>query len=362
MDLTDKVVLVTGSSRGIGRATALALAEAGCHLVVNYFKSQEEAEEVVRQIQALGRKALAVRADVKEAEEVGRLVSIIEAELGPVDILVNNAGISPSYPLESISLEDWQRVLTANLTSAFLVSQAVLPQMRARKWGRLIMMSSVAAQTGGVIGPHYAASKAGMLGLVHSYAKLLAAEGITANAIAPAAIETDMIRGNPNFKPQLLPVDRFGVRGGSCPRCGHAGQKRLYHRANHQCQRRLVHELSDAGAPPAWGNMPEPPGMVYKGVKHETKNSRFRKDVMMSENPGTDFREKFPNLPERIAGLGKLAYNLWWSWHPNAWKLFQRLDRLVWTETDHNPVKLLKVLPPGTLENGGRRPGLSAPL
>jgi 3-oxoacyl-[acyl-carrier protein] reductase len=211
MNLTGKVALVTGSSRGIGRAIALALAEAGCHLALNYLKSRGEAEEVAQQIQTLGRKALAVQADVGQAEEVSRLVARVEAELGPVVILVNNAGINPTRPLESISPEDWQMVLNTNLTSAFLVSQAVLPRMRARKWGRLIMVSSVAAQTGGVIGPHYAASKAGMLGLMHSYANLLAGEGITSNAIAPALIETDMIRGNPKISPQLLPVGRFGV-------------------------------------------------------------------------------------------------------------------------------------------------------
>jgi 3-oxoacyl-[acyl-carrier protein] reductase len=102
-------------------------------------------------------------------------------------------------------------VLTANLTSVFLLTQAVLPGMRLRSWGRLIMLSSIAAQTGGVIGPHYAASKAGMLGLVHSYANLLAKENITANAIAPALIETDMIRNNPKIQPTLLPVGRFGT-------------------------------------------------------------------------------------------------------------------------------------------------------
>jgi 3-oxoacyl-[acyl-carrier protein] reductase len=135
----------------------------------------------------------------------------VEAELGAVEILINNAGINPSQALESIGTQEWERVLRTNLTSAFLVSQAVLPGMRARRWGRLIMISSVAAQTGGIIGPHYAASKAGMIGLMHSYANLLATEGITANAIAPALIETDMIRGNPKIKPQILPVGRFGL-------------------------------------------------------------------------------------------------------------------------------------------------------
>jgi 3-oxoacyl-[acyl-carrier protein] reductase len=134
----------------------------------------------------------------------------VESSLGSIDILVNNAGINPAYPLDDIGLAEWNQVITTNLTSSFLVSQAVIPGMRERHWGRLIMLSSVAAQTGGVIGPHYAASKAGMLGLVHSYANLLAREGITANAIAPALIETDMIRGNDKIKPTLIPIGRFG--------------------------------------------------------------------------------------------------------------------------------------------------------
>jgi 3-oxoacyl-[acyl-carrier protein] reductase len=123
---------------------------------------------------------------------------------------VNNAGINPGKPFTELTLEDWNRTIQTNLTSAFLVSQDVVPGMRQRQWGRLIFLSSVAAQTGGVIGPHYAASKAGMLGLMHSYASLLAKEGITSNAIAPALIETDMIRGNESIRPDMLPVGRFG--------------------------------------------------------------------------------------------------------------------------------------------------------
>ncbi len=211
MDLTDKIALVTGGSRGIGRAIAVALAAAGCHVAVNYIKSLGEAAAVADQIKSSGRKALAVQANVGQPEEVKTMVAWVEAELGAVEILINNAGINPSQALESIGTEEWERVLRTNLTSAFLVSQAVLPGMRARRWGRLIMISSVAAQTGGIIGPHYAASKAGMIGLMHSYANLLATEGITANAIAPALIETDMIRGNPKIKPQILPVGRFGL-------------------------------------------------------------------------------------------------------------------------------------------------------
>lgn len=208
--LEGKVALITGASRGIGRETALCLAKAGCDVAVNYVQSREQAEEVVAQVQALGRRAIAVQADVTVAADVARLIEEVVAKLGPVDVLVNNAGTTRVQPLEQVTEADWNALLSANLTSAFLVCQAVLPAMRSRKWGRLIMLSSVAAQLGGVIGPHYAASKAGLIGLMHSYASQLAKERITANAVAPALVETDMIRGNPNIRPDLLPVGRFG--------------------------------------------------------------------------------------------------------------------------------------------------------
>jgi 3-oxoacyl-[acyl-carrier protein] reductase len=209
--LSGKVALVTGGSRGIGRSSAIALARAGCDVAVNYLRAAEDAAAVVREIQALGRRAVALQADVSAEQEVARLVSAAEQQLGPIDILVNNAGVNRSKPLAELTLADWRETLDANLTSAFLVSQAVLPGMRERRFGRLIFLSSVAAQTGGVIGPQYAASKAGMLGLMHSYANLLAKEGVTSNAIAPALIETDMIRGNPRIRPEIIPIGRFGT-------------------------------------------------------------------------------------------------------------------------------------------------------
>ncbi len=138
------------------------------------------------------------------------MVARIEAELGPVSILVNNAGISRPQPLDQITERDWDEILAVNLKSMFLVTQAVLPSMRKERWGRIINLSSVAAQLGGVIGPHYAASKAGCLGLTHSYAALLAKEGITVNAIAPALIETEMITSNPKARAEIIPVGRFG--------------------------------------------------------------------------------------------------------------------------------------------------------
>jgi 3-oxoacyl-[acyl-carrier protein] reductase len=210
-ELSGRVALVTGGSRGIGRASAIALARAGCDVAVNYLRAADEAAAVAREIEGLGRRAVAVQADVSHQDEVTRLVEECARRLGPVDVLVNNAGINPGKPLEELTLADWRETLDVNLTSAFLVSQAVLPGMRGRRFGRLIFLSSVAAQTGGVIGPHYAASKAGMLGLMHSYANLLVKEGITSNAITPALIETDMIRNNPRIKPEILPVGRFGT-------------------------------------------------------------------------------------------------------------------------------------------------------
>jgi 3-oxoacyl-[acyl-carrier protein] reductase len=208
--LQNRIALVTGASRGIGKSIALALANAGCDIAVNYHSRQAAAESVVAEIRKLGRRAIPIQADVSVAADVERLVSQTERDLGEIEMLVNNAGIAQSKPVADITLEDWDRILRVNLTSAFLVTQRVLPNMRKRRWGRIINLSSVAAQTGGVIGPHYATSKAGLIGLTHSYAALLAKEGITANAIAPALLETDMVTGNPNASPDRIPLGYFG--------------------------------------------------------------------------------------------------------------------------------------------------------
>ncbi len=212
-DITGKVALVTGASRGIGRAIAVALARAGANVAVNYRSHEAEAEAVASEIRALGRRAVVVRADVSDSAEADRLVRVSEAELGGVGVLVNNAGVTRPQPLDKITERDWDDLVDINLKSCFLVTQAVLPGMRERRWGRIINLSSVAAQTGGVVGPHYAASKAGMIGLTHSYAALLAKEGITANAIAPALIATEMVAVNPRAKVDLIPVGRFGEVG-----------------------------------------------------------------------------------------------------------------------------------------------------
>ena len=206
-DLKGKVALVTGASRGIGRAIALELAHAGADLVIHYRARINEAREVEEAVRALGRSARVIQADVSRTIEIQRLVR----EAGQVEILVNNAGIAKPQPLEEIGEEDWDEVIDTNLKSCFLLTQRVLPAMRERRWGRIINLSSVAAQVGGVVGPHYAASKAGMHGLTHFYASRLAKEGITVNAIAPALIETEMVTSNPNASADRIPVGRFGV-------------------------------------------------------------------------------------------------------------------------------------------------------
>jgi 3-oxoacyl-[acyl-carrier protein] reductase len=212
MKLHGRVALVTGASRGIGYASALALAAAGCTVAVNYLRARDEAEALTREIATLGRRrAFAIQADVSREADVQQLVRAVEQDLGPIDILVNNAGINVGKPFPELTLAEWNETIAVNLTSSFLVSQAVLPGMRQRQWGRLIFLASIAAQTGGVIGPHYAASKGGVLGLMHSYASLLAKEGITSNAVAPALIDTDMIRDTRGAQATLLPVGRLGT-------------------------------------------------------------------------------------------------------------------------------------------------------
>jgi 3-oxoacyl-[acyl-carrier protein] reductase len=210
-DLNGRVALVTGASRGIGQGVAIALGEAGADVAVNYRSREDAANETCAAIKRAGRRALAVQADVSQAAEVARMVAAIESELGPVDILVSNAGIASNKPLAEITEADWDELLAVNLKSAFLVTQRVLGGMRERGWGRIMFMSSVAAQTGGITGPHYAASKAGLLGLTHSYARHLFKEGITVNALAPALIDTHMAAENLKASPTIIPIGRFGA-------------------------------------------------------------------------------------------------------------------------------------------------------
>jgi 3-oxoacyl-[acyl-carrier protein] reductase len=209
-DLTGRVALVTGAGRGIGRAIALTLAEAGADVAVNYAEHTAAAEATADEIRALGRKALVVQADVSMAAEVTRLVEATEAGLGPADILVNNAGISEPCTIEELTLALFERTLAVNLTSAFLCTQAVLPGMRARGFGRIVNISSGAARGAGAVGVHYNASKAGMEGMTRGYAARVVKDGVTVNAVAPSLIATEMTKPHRLDNLAKIPLGRLG--------------------------------------------------------------------------------------------------------------------------------------------------------
>ncbi|MGX1351126.1 3-oxoacyl-[acyl-carrier protein] reductase [Bradyrhizobium elkanii] len=204
------VALVTGGSRGIGAAIVKMLADAGAAVAINYRERSAEAETLAKGITAAGGRAVAIAADVSEAAAVATLVERAKSELGPVDILVNNAGIAIVRGVDDLTEEDFDRTITVNLKSAFLCTQAVLPMMRTRKWGRIVNISSGAARGAGSIGPHYNASKAAMEGMTRGYAARLVKEGITVNAVAPSLIETDMMRGQSELVSRI-PMGRFGT-------------------------------------------------------------------------------------------------------------------------------------------------------
>ena len=210
-DLTKRVALVTGGSRGIGRAIAISLAEAGAAVAVNYREKSAEAEAVARAIRDKGGRAVAIAADVSKTAEVARMVAAVERELGPVDVLVNNAGIGIIRSVDDLTEEDFDVTIAVNLKSVFLCTQAVIPGMRQRKWGRIVNISSGAARGAGGIGPHYNASKAGMEGLTRGYAARLVKDGITVNAVAPSLIETDMVKAGLASSPARIPLGRFGT-------------------------------------------------------------------------------------------------------------------------------------------------------
>ena len=208
-DLHDRVALVTGASRGIGAAIALALAEAGAAVAVNYRERAEEAESIADAIRGRGGRALTVGADVSQSDAVAAMVERVAAELGAIDVLVNNAGIGLVRTIDDLTEADFDLTIAVNLKSAFLCTQAVLPAMRARKWGRIVNISSGAARGPGALGLHYNASKAGMEGLTRGYAARLVKEGITVNAVAPTLIETDMMRGREDLVARI-PMGRLG--------------------------------------------------------------------------------------------------------------------------------------------------------
>jgi 3-oxoacyl-[acyl-carrier protein] reductase len=208
-NLGGRVALVTGGSRGIGAAIAVALADAGAAVAVNYRERVEDANKVVAAITGEGGRAIAVAADVSQGAAVKAMVAQITNDLGPIDILVNNAGIAIVRGLDELTEDDFDRTITINLKSAFLCTQAVVPSMRARQWGRIVNITSGAARGAGAIGPHYNASKAGMEGLTRGYAARLVKDGITVNSVAPSLIETDMMRGRTDLA-RNIPLGRMG--------------------------------------------------------------------------------------------------------------------------------------------------------
>jgi 3-oxoacyl-[acyl-carrier protein] reductase len=212
-ELKGRVALVTGASRGIGKAIALALAEAGAAIAINYRQRVQEAGAVTEAIVERGGSAAAFGADVSRQAPVQHMIDDIEARLGPIDVLVNNAGTSEARGLEDITEEDFDRAIASNLKSAFFCTQAVLRGMRARRWGRIVNMSSIGARIGaGSASVAYGAAKAGIEGLTRAYALRLASEGVTVNAVAPGLIDTDM--GQPLIEagvPARIPVGRAGT-------------------------------------------------------------------------------------------------------------------------------------------------------
>ncbi len=192
MNLTGKVALVTGASRGIGQAAAIDLAKAGADVVVNFIGNEAVAQETVEKIEALGRKAIKIKADVGNAEDVQAMVDEAVAAFGHIDILVNNAGITRDGLLIRMKDSDWDDVLNINLKGVYLVTKAVAKLMVKQRAGRIINMTSVSGVTGNVGQANYAAAKAGVIGFTKTCAKELAARGITVNAIAPGFIETAM--------------------------------------------------------------------------------------------------------------------------------------------------------------------------
>ncbi|MDP2953933.1 MAG: 3-oxoacyl-[acyl-carrier-protein] reductase [Chloroflexota bacterium] len=214
MSLSGRVALVTGSGRGIGRAIALRLAQEGATLVVNDLEVAGGGRAVAEEIQAAGGQALAIAADISHPSSVQELMETAATSLGGIDIIVNNAGITRDALIMRMSEEDWDRVLTINLKGAFLCTKAALRHMVRRRWGRIINIASVVGLLGNAGQANYASAKAGLIALTKATAREVASRGITANAIAPGFIDTDMTRNlSPELKEEILRQIPLGIFG-----------------------------------------------------------------------------------------------------------------------------------------------------
>lgn len=213
-DLTGKVALVTGGSRGIGRAICIALAEENCDIAVNYRSNTEAADAVVRELKGMGVNAKAYQGDVSDAEQSNNMVERVLSEMGQVDVLVNNAGITRDRSFLKMKPEEWREVLLVNLNGPFNMTSRLLPGMTERNWGRIINISSIVAQMGNFGQSNYAVAKGGLIAFTKTLAREVAAKGVTVNAVAPGFIETDMTAAVSDkvleVVKQLTPVGRLG--------------------------------------------------------------------------------------------------------------------------------------------------------
>ena len=211
--MTNRTALITGASRGIGRACALALSEAGARVALAA-RNIEALNQLAEEIRARGREAHAVALDLANSDSIKEAAASAAKQFGRIDILVNNAGVTKDGLSMRMKKDDWESVLTTNLTGAFLMTQQVMPSMMRERWGRIINISSITGETGNAGQSNYVASKAGLIGLTKSLAQELGSRGITVNAIAPGFIETDMTQGlSQELKDKLLgaiPLKRFG--------------------------------------------------------------------------------------------------------------------------------------------------------
>jgi NAD(P)-dependent dehydrogenase (short-subunit alcohol dehydrogenase family) len=221
IDLSGKVALVTGASRGVGSGIAKVLAACGADVVVNFYTSADKAKEITESIQATGKRAIAVQANVSSPEEVELMVQMVNDKFGQVDILVNNAGHNWIKPILDITVEDWDRTINLNLRSHFLTSKAVLPGMVERGWGRIIGISSISGQRGGLSGDvDYSAAKAGILGFTRCLARHVADNGITVNAVALGYIWTEGLEAVPKDKRDRILNQIPALRYGTIDECG----------------------------------------------------------------------------------------------------------------------------------------------